>query len=48
MITYKCSKCNLAVIVLPNEEPITACKCNAAIIAEIQANVEGHANLSIK
>lgn len=36
---YKCSKCNLAVIVLPNTEPIKACKCDAPIIAEMSATV---------
>lgn len=37
---YKCSKCNLAVIVLPNEEPIKACNCNAPIIADIRSTIK--------
>ena len=38
---YKCSKCSLAVIVLPNIEPIKACKCEAPIIAEMKAHATG-------
>jgi hypothetical protein len=37
---YKCSKCNLAVIVLEGKEPIKACKCNAPIIADMTATVK--------
>jgi len=36
---YSCSKCGLAIIVIPNQEPIRACKCNASIIAEMQSNL---------
>lgn len=45
MADYKCSKCNLAVIVLPNAEPIKACKCEAAIVAEMSATASGHGGL---
>lgn len=33
---YSCSKCGLAVIVIPNEKPIKACKCEAPIIASME------------
>lgn len=42
---YKCSKCGLAVIVLPNQEPIKACKCEVAIIAEAQSTAFGHGGI---
>jgi len=37
---YSCSKCGMAVIVIPNEKPIKACKCEGAtIIANMGATV---------
>lgn len=37
---YSCSKCGVAVIVIPNEKPVKACKCeNATIIANMEATV---------
>jgi hypothetical protein len=36
---YYCSKCGTAVIVVPNEKPIKACKCNAPIHANMEATV---------
>jgi len=42
---YRCSKCGLAVIVLPNQEPIKACKCEASIIAEAQSTAHGHGGI---
>ena len=37
---YECSKCGMAVIVIPNEKPIRACKCEGAtIIANMEATV---------
>lgn len=40
MNKYSCSKCGLAVIVIPNEKPIKACNCeNAAIVANMEATV---------
>lgn len=42
---YTCSKCGLAVIVLPNELPIRACKCNAPIIASMSGSVNGKGGL---
>jgi len=33
---YYCSACKTAVIVVPNEKPIKACKCNAPIIANME------------
>jgi hypothetical protein len=44
---YKCSKCHLAVIVLPGQEPIRACNCTkedgtkATIIVDINSTLEG-------
>lgn len=38
---YRCAKCNLAVIVIPDHEPIRACKCEAAIIAEMDSTLKG-------
>jgi len=37
---YSCSNCGMAVIVIPNEKPIKACKCEGAtIIANMEATV---------
>lgn len=37
---YSCSKCGMAVIVIPDEKPIKACKCEGAtIIANMEATV---------
>jgi len=37
---YSCSNCGIAVIVIPNEKPIKACKCvGATIIANMEATV---------
>lgn len=44
---YKCSKCELAVIVLEGEEPIKACTCEAAIIAEMEAEAIAKGGLTI-
>ena len=33
---YYCGKCKMAVIVIPNEKPIKACKCEAPIIASME------------
>lgn len=38
---YKCSKCGMAVIVVPNHAPIKACKCEAAILADLTAVTKG-------
>lgn len=43
---YYCSQCKLAVIVLPEHPPIKACKCEAAIIADMQATVYSHSRLN--
>lgn len=43
---YKCSKCNLSVIVIDNNV-IVACKCNAAIVAEISAISNGISSIKI-
>jgi len=45
-MNYYCSECKLAVIVLPDTEPIKACKCNAAITAEMVATVYSHSKLN--
>ncbi len=44
---YKCSKCGLAVIVLEGEEPIKACTCEAAIIAEMEAEATAKGGLTV-
>ncbi len=45
--TYRCSKCNLAVIILPGiAEPIKACNCKAPIIAEISAITYGSSSVN--
>lgn len=37
---YVCSGCGLAVIVIPQQKPIKACKCeNETIIANMEATV---------
>ena len=36
---YHCDKCKLAVIVLPSGEVFKACKCEAPIIANMEATV---------
>lgn len=38
--TYSCSKCELAVLVLPDQEPVKGCKCEAPVIAHCSANVK--------
>lgn len=43
---YYCSKCKLAVIVLPNKGPIKACKCDAPIFAEMSAQSKGTSKLN--
>lgn len=47
-MNYYCSQCKLAVIVLQGHEPIKACTCNAAIIAEINAGLKGSGSLNNK
>jgi|JI10StandDraft_1071094.scaffolds.fasta_scaffold14410_12 hypothetical protein len=42
---YKCSKCNLEIIVLPNGEKIRACDCNATIIMEMSSKLNGGTKL---
>jgi DNA-directed RNA polymerase subunit RPC12/RpoP len=44
---YKCAECGMAVIVIPDEAPIKACTCEAAIIAEMEAEAIIHGGLSI-
>lgn len=44
---YRCSKCKLAVIIIPGkDEPITACNCKAPIIAEISAITYGSSSVN--
>lgn len=38
---YQCSQCGLAVIVLPNEQPIKGCLCDAPILANMVATAHG-------
>ena len=44
-MNYKCSKCGLAVIVIPNQEPIKACNCNVAILADMTAHATGQGGM---
>lgn len=37
---YYCKECGLAVIVIPKQEPIRACKCNGVIIADAASIVK--------
>lgn len=44
MTKYTCSACGLAVLVLPDQEPIRACRCHekgAGIVASISAVTRG-------
>lgn len=43
---YYCSKCKLSVIVLPETEPIKACKCTEPIVGEMEAVVYSHSRLA--
>jgi hypothetical protein len=43
---YYCSKCKLAVIVLPGKEPIRACNCNTTIVAEMKAQPKGTSKIT--
>lgn len=43
---YKCSKCNLSVVVLP-EQIIRPCDCNATIIMDLCVTLEGTAKTSL-
>ena len=47
-MNYYCSQCKLAVIVLQGQEPIKACTCNVAIIAELSAGLKGSGALNSK
>lgn len=44
---YKCSKCKLSVIILPDKTMIKACTCDAPIIAEISSNVQANGGINI-
>lgn len=45
---YKCSKCKLPVLVVPNEKPVKICKCeNATIIADMSASAKGIGGVQI-
>jgi hypothetical protein len=43
---YYCSKCKLAVIVLP-EKTIKACKCDAPVTAEMSAQPKGTSKIKV-
>jgi hypothetical protein len=38
---YKCSLCDLPVLVIEGEEPIKGCNCEGTIIAEMTATAHG-------
>ena len=44
---YRCSRCNLAVIVAAGEV-IKACNCDAPVIAEASASVVGAGGLALR
>lgn len=44
---YYCAECKLAVIVLPDTEPIKACKCEAPIVAEMEARLDAGAEIKV-
>ena len=49
---YKCSQCDLAVVVYDDKgkvlpEPIKACKCKAAIVIDMSATVEGKGGIRV-
>jgi len=44
-VTYECAGCGLAVIVLPDHEPIRACSCDAAILANASAALAGRGGI---
>lgn len=44
---YKCSKCNMAVIVLAGKEPIKACTCEAPVIVEMVAQAKCVAGIKL-
>ena len=46
-MNYYCKECGTAVIVLKDSEPIKACKCDAPIIVEMQAEATASAGLNI-
>lgn len=43
---YYCNECKLAVIVLPEQEPIKGCKCNAPIVANMSSSMIVKAGVS--
>lgn len=45
---YRCSSCGLAVIVLPDHEPIRACLCDGTIVCELQANLAGMSDVGVR
>lgn len=42
---YYCADCGLAVIVLPDSEPIKACSCDASIVANLHASLFGEGGI---
>ena len=46
MPKYTCAECSLAVIIVPNEDPIKACTCDAPILAHAEATLVGMGGLS--
>ena len=38
---YKCKECGKLVLVVPNTKPIKICKCNAAIVVDLESSVKG-------
>jgi hypothetical protein len=43
-----CSKCGLAVIILPDATVIKACKCEAPIIASIGSGIKSSGGIKTK
>jgi hypothetical protein len=45
-MSYQCSECKLAVIVIKGEEPIKACSCKAPIHMNMEVALEGKGAVS--
>jgi hypothetical protein len=45
---YFCSECKNLVIVLPDEEPIKICNCEAPIVADVEVTVYSKSTINDK
>lgn len=42
---YACGGCGLAILILPDVAPIRACQCDAPIVANLTASLEGQGGI---